>query len=98
MDEYYVWMTTRRIKPGTRQDFERAWRPPQTPAGMLRAYELWSEDGEEIVGVSVWDSRDTCERYRASNAEEGRRAAMASFVLEERSSTYMGRELALPGR
>lgn len=64
---------------------------------MLRAYELWSEDEEEIVGVSVWDSRDTCERYRGSDAEERRRAAMAPFVLQESSSTYMGRELVLPG-
>lgn len=87
MDEYYVWMTTRRIKPRMRQDFERAWRPQQAPAGMLRAYELWSEDEEEIVGVSVWDSRDTCERYRGSDAEERRRAAMAPFVLQESSST-----------
>lgn len=97
MDDYYVWMTTRRIKPGARQEFERAWRPPQVPAGMLRAYELWSEDGEEIVGVSVWESPDACERYRASDAEERRRAAMAPFVVEESSSTYIGRELALPG-
>jgi heme-degrading monooxygenase HmoA len=62
---------------------------------MLRAYEFWSEDGEEIVGVSFWDSQDACDRYRASDAEERRRAAMAPYVLEESSSTYVGRELAL---
>jgi heme-degrading monooxygenase HmoA len=98
MDEYYVWLTTRQIKPGARREFEQAWRPPQAPAGMLRAYELWSEDAEEIVGVSVWESRNACDGYRASDAEAQRRAAMAPFVLDENSSTYLGRELALPGR
>ena len=97
MGEYYVWMTTRRIKPGMRTDFERAWRPAEFPEGMLRAYELWSEDGEEIVGLSIWSSRQLCERYRSSEVEARRREAMAPYVLEERSSTYDGRELTIPG-
>lgn len=98
MDESYVWLTTRKIKPGARREFEQAWRPPETPAGMVRAYELWSDDEAEIVGVSVWESRDACETYRASDAEASRREAMAPFVLEESSSTYAGRELGLPGK
>jgi hypothetical protein len=32
MEEHFVWMTTRQIKPGTLADFERAWRP-DTPGG-----------------------------------------------------------------
>lgn len=51
-----------------------------------------------MVGVSIWDSRESCERYRASEIEATCRAAMAPFVLDERSSTYVGRELAIPGR
>ena len=43
MDEQFVWMTTRRIQPGTLTDFERAWRPDTHPEGMLRAYAYWSE-------------------------------------------------------
>jgi hypothetical protein len=27
MEEHFVWMTTRRIRPGTLAEFERAWRP-----------------------------------------------------------------------
>lgn len=97
MDEHYVWLTTRRIRPGTRSEFEQAWRPAAFPDGMQRAYELWSEDDEEeIVGVSIWDSRESCEEYRASEIEAQRRDAMAPFVLEERSSTYVGRELGIP--
>jgi hypothetical protein len=51
-----------------------------------------------VVGVSIWDSRESCERYRASEIEARRRDAMAPFVLDERSSTYLGRELAIPAR
>lgn len=36
MEEHFVWMTTRQIKPGTLADFERAWRPDTHPEGMLR--------------------------------------------------------------
>jgi hypothetical protein len=52
MEEHFVWMKTRQIKPGTLTDFERAWRPDTHPEGMLRAYAYWSEDEREIVGVS----------------------------------------------
>ncbi len=57
MEEHFVWMTTRHIKPGTLADFERAWRPGTHPEGMLRAYAYWSADEREIVGVSFWVSQ-----------------------------------------
>ena len=98
MDEYFIWTTTRRIEPGTRSEFEQAWRPAAFPEGMLRAYELWSDEEDEIVGVAVWDSRESYERYCASPVEAERRAAMAPYVLEERSGTYVGRELTIPGK
>jgi heme-degrading monooxygenase HmoA len=96
VEEYYVWTTTRRIEPGTRADFEQAWRPAEFPGGMLRAYELWSDANDEVVGVSFWDSRESCERFRASEVETKRREAMAPYVLDERSATYTGRELEIP--
>ena len=34
MEEHFVWMTTRRIKPGTLGAFESAWRPDTHPEGM----------------------------------------------------------------
>ena len=34
-----MWITIRRIKPGTYDEFSRAWRPSEFPAGMLRAFE-----------------------------------------------------------
>ncbi len=97
-DEYYIWTTRRRIKEGTQQEFEDAWQPKDFPDGMLRAYELVDEDTGEIVGVSIWDSKESCGAYRASDVEAERRDAMAPYVEEEHSHTYTGRELGIPGK
>jgi len=83
MQEHFVWMTTRQIKPGTLTQFERAWRPDTHPEGMLRAYAYWSEDEREIIGVSFWVSQESCEAWRSSALEARRREAMASCVLGE---------------
>jgi heme-degrading monooxygenase HmoA len=98
LDGPYVWITTRRLKPGGRDEFSRAWKPGEIPDGMLRAYECYSEDGSEVVGISVWDSPESRDLYRLSDVEKERRQAMAPFVLEERSGFYIGRELKIPGR
>jgi heme-degrading monooxygenase HmoA len=98
MADYFVWTTTRKIKPGTRREFEEAWVPPDYPEGMERAYEYWSDDDSEVVGVSFWDSKESCERYRASDAEAQRREAMEPYVLDESTGYYQGRELSIPGK
>jgi heme-degrading monooxygenase HmoA len=97
MEEYFVWATTRRIRPDTLDDFEEAWQPTTHPQGMHRAFAYWSEDGQEITGVSFWVSEETCDAWRASEPETQRRAAMAPYVVEEREGFYRGRELAVPG-
>jgi heme-degrading monooxygenase HmoA len=96
LDQAFVWITTRRLKPGAREDFSRAWKPGEFPPGMLRAYELVSPDGNEVVGVSVWESAEARDAYRKSDVESERRAAMAPYVLEEVSGFYVGRELKIP--
>jgi heme-degrading monooxygenase HmoA len=96
MPEHFVWMTTRRIKPGTLTDFERAWRPERNPEGMRRAYAYWSEDEQEVVGVSFWDSKESCDAWRASEAEAHRHQAMAPYLVHEEEHFYRGRELAIP--
>jgi heme-degrading monooxygenase HmoA len=95
---YYFWVTTRTIKPGSREQFEQAWRPAEFPRGLVRAYVLYAEDSDEVVGISIWDSAEACHRFRDSDVEARRRAAMDPFVLEERSSFYTGRALGVPGR
>jgi heme-degrading monooxygenase HmoA len=97
-DQAFVWITTRRLKPGTRDEFARAWRPTEFPEGMLRAYECYSADGNEVVGISTWDSPESRERFRLSEVEAERRRSMAPFVIEERSGFYTARELKIPER
>ena len=95
-EPFYVWITTRRLKPGTYEEFSRAWRPDEIPEGMLRAYEYYAGDRNEVVGVSMWDSPESRESYRLSDVESRRRQAMAPYVVEEQSGFYVGRELKLP--
>jgi heme-degrading monooxygenase HmoA len=96
--EYFVWMTTRKIRAGALDDFEYVWQPDPYPEGLTRAYAYWSEDGQEIIGVSFWDSKESCDAWRDSEAEERRRQAMAPYVLESQEAFYRGRELGIPGR
>jgi heme-degrading monooxygenase HmoA len=97
LDQTYVWITTRKLRPGvSREEFSRAWRPSEYPKGMLRAYELSSPDGNEVVGVSIWDSEASRDEFRKSDVESARRRAMAPYVLEEVSGFYVGRELRIP--
>jgi heme-degrading monooxygenase HmoA len=94
----HVWITTRRLKPGAHEQFSRAWRPREFPPGMLRAYECYSADRNEVVGISIWDSPESRDAFRLSPVEAERRKAMAPYVTEERSGFYSARELKLPGR
>ena len=98
MDEgqIVVWITTRRIKPGTYEKFRKAWRPRTFPEGMLRAYECFSVDRNEVVGISWWDSFESRERYRLSDIEAERQRAMEPFIDAESSGLYVGRELEIP--
>ncbi len=95
-EQHVVWITTRRIKPGTYEEFRKAWRPGALPEGMLRAYECFSEERGEVVGISTWESLEARERYRLSDVESARRRAMAPFVEAESSGVYVGRELRIP--
>jgi hypothetical protein len=98
LDQAFVWITTRRLKPGSREEFSRAWRPKTFPEGMLRAYECYSADGNEVVGISIWDSPESRDGFRLSEVEAERRRAMAPYVLEERAGFYTARELKIPER
>ena len=68
------------------------------PEGMLRAYECYSPDGNEVVGISIWDSPESHGKFRLSDAETKRRHTMAPYVIEESSGFYVGRELKIPER
>jgi hypothetical protein len=65
---------------------------------MTRAFEWVGDEGRTVVGVSYWTAKESCERYRASDAEAVRRERMAPYVESEDSQTYSGRELTIPRR
>jgi len=98
LHQTYVWITTRRLRSGAREEFSRAWKPSEFPQGMLRAYECYSSDGNEVVGISIWDSPESRDAYRLSEVESERRRAMAPYVVEETSGFYTARELSIPER
>jgi hypothetical protein len=98
MADFFVWVTTRRIREGTLEDLRQAWEPPEPPEGMTRAFEWVGADRRTVVGVSHWDSEESCDRYRSSPAEAERRERMAPYVESEESETYSGRELSIPSR
>jgi heme-degrading monooxygenase HmoA len=98
MEEHFVWMTTRRIKPDTLAQSERASRPGTHPDGMLRAFAYWPDDEQQVIGMSFWASKQSCDAWRASQAEARRREAMAPHVLGEQEAFYQGRELIVPAR
>jgi hypothetical protein len=60
------------------------------------AYVLYAEEGDEVVGISIWGSAEACDRYRRSDIEARRREAMDPFVLEERSNFYTGTRAGNP--
>lgn len=95
-EQYVVWITTRTIKPGSYEDFRHAWRPKEFPEGMLRAYECDAGETNEVIGIAIWDSLESCENFRLSSVEAERRQAMAPFVESESSGVYSGRELRIP--
>ncbi len=97
-EQKYVWITTRKLKPGSREAFRQAWRPATFPDGMIAAYELDGVGTDEVVGISVWDSPESRERYRLSEVEAERQRLMSPYVLEATSGFYIGRELTIPGR
>ena len=98
LDQQYLWITTRRLKPGTRKEFSQAWRPSAFPEGMLRAYECDAVGSDEVLGISIWDSPESRDRYRLSEIESERRRAIEPFIIEESSGFYTARELKIPER
>jgi len=93
---YVIWITTRSITPGTLAEFREAWRPREFPEGMLRAFEGDDADRSDIVGIAIFDSRESLDTYRLSDVEAERREAMAPYVESESSVVYDGRELEIP--
>ena len=42
---------------------------------------LFAEDGDEVVGIAIWDSAEACHRYRDSDIEVAPSMASASAMV-----------------
>jgi heme-degrading monooxygenase HmoA len=81
-----VMFTARRLKPGSFEQFRRAWDPgDQKPPGFERAYHARNiRDEDEIISFGLFDmSMDDYHRWRAdADASENQRVDRLSAFVE----------------
>jgi hypothetical protein len=60
-------LTVRKLKPGSYDDFRQAWEPEEWPEGFSRAYHLRNlEDENEVISFGFFDGGpEDLERMRA---------------------------------
>jgi heme-degrading monooxygenase HmoA len=82
-----VMFSARRLKPGTWEDFRKAWDPGEEgerPPGLQRVIHARNiRDEDEIISFGVFEmSKDDYHRWRGEHdeGETGRQDAMAEFV------------------
>jgi hypothetical protein len=81
-------LTERRLKPGTWEDFRRAWEPEEGPPASGRAYHVRDlHDPDHVISFGLFDvDRATFEGMagdpRFAELQKARFAAMAPFVAE----------------
>jgi heme-degrading monooxygenase HmoA len=83
-----VMFTARRLKPGSWEEFRRAWDPGEgPPPGLVRAYHARNiRDEDEVISFGIFDMTE--EQYRSWRAEadeqETRRVSqLSAFVQSE---------------
>jgi hypothetical protein len=84
-----VMFTARRLKPGSWEEFRRAWDPGEgpPPPGLVRAYHARNiRDEDEVISFGIFDITE--EQYRSWRAEadeqETRRVSqLSAFVQSE---------------
>jgi heme-degrading monooxygenase HmoA len=85
-----VFFTARRLKPGSWEQFRRAWEGDARPPGFQRAYHARNiRDEDEIISFGLFDmSIEDYRRWREeADAEENSRVdALSAFVENEHVS------------
>ena len=74
-----AWIASRTIRSGKMTAFRKAWQFARKPRGMIRVYFLRGAR-DEMIGISVFESRAALARYRRTTAERARLAAMKPLV------------------
>ena len=74
-----AWMASRTIRPRKMAALRKAWQFTRRPKGLIRLYFLRGAR-DEMIGISVFESRAALARYRRTPAERKRLAAMKPLV------------------
>jgi hypothetical protein len=74
-------LTARRLKPGTFEQFREAWEPPEWDPRFVRAYHVRNlDDEDEVVSFGLYDGSVDDYRAMSREAEESRVSRMGEFV------------------
>lgn len=77
-------LSVRKLRPGTYDDFRTAWEPDEMPDSFVKAYHLRStNDPDKVVSFGFVDATlDSLNEWRVghSNAEDARQQRMARFI------------------
>jgi heme-degrading monooxygenase HmoA len=78
----YAWMTARRIRPGTMEQFRSAWEVQREKIpGLLNVYFLQDDhDPNRMIGLAIWENEDAFDRYASTLDETNRKQAMIPYV------------------
>lgn len=78
----YAALTVRKLKPGSYEDWRRAWEPDEWPRSFSKAYILRNvDDPDEVIAFGFTDSsREELQRDPAAEGEEQRSERMRPFI------------------
>ena len=90
-----ILLTARRLKPGTFEQWRRAWEPDEWPQQFSRAYILRNrDDPDEVISFGIWEGSVEDLRGLDSRARIER---MADFVESETIDGIYDVEVVQPG-
>jgi hypothetical protein len=74
-------LTARKLKPGSFEQFRQAWEPREWDPRFVRAYHVRNlEDEDEVVSFGLYDGSVDDYRAMSREAEESRVSRMGEFV------------------
>lgn len=79
-----AWVTARRVKSGTEEEFRQKWAGGSTPEGMVDAFLLEdAQDPRQTLSLSLWNSADRLLRWRTSDDAHKRDENLSDYVDKE---------------
>jgi hypothetical protein len=94
-----VLLTARRLKPGTFEQWRRAWEPDEWPEQFSRAYVLRNRnDPDEVISLGLWEGSAEDLRAMADPTDRSRIDRMAAFVESKLIDGVYDAEVVEPHR